>query len=135
MPDLSPHIYRAGPHEAHLLSDADLKPPEELRRHIEPWLTAVFQSEHLALLLGSGFSTGIALTAGGQPATMSQCEFNCELADQICAYAEESARQMGRGSANIEDQIRAAVQLRDGLRVLRDERTEEVTQALDGVLG
>jgi hypothetical protein len=29
------------------------------RRNIEPWLSAVFQAEHLNLLLGSGFATAI----------------------------------------------------------------------------
>ena len=27
---------------------------EELRHRVEPWLTALFQSEHLSLLVGSG---------------------------------------------------------------------------------
>ncbi len=30
--------------------------PAKLRQRIEPWLTALFQSEHLALLVGSGLS-------------------------------------------------------------------------------
>ena len=30
--------------------------PAQLRARIEPWLTALFQSEHFALLVGSGLS-------------------------------------------------------------------------------
>jgi hypothetical protein len=33
---------------------------EKNRRQIEPWLSAIFQSEHLALLVGSGLSIGLA---------------------------------------------------------------------------
>jgi hypothetical protein len=33
---------------------------QKIREKVEPWLTAVFQSEHLSLLIGSGLS--VALT-------------------------------------------------------------------------
>lgn len=33
--------------------------PDKLRPRIEPWLTALCQSEHLTLLLGSGLSNSI----------------------------------------------------------------------------
>lgn len=48
MPDLTrPHIYRTGKHGKHFASGSDLDPPNALRKQIEPWLTAVFQSKHL----------------------------------------------------------------------------------------
>lgn len=39
------------------------------RKRIEPWLSAVFQSEHLSLLLGNGFSCATMLntTMSGGP--------------------------------------------------------------------
>ena len=37
---------------------------ETNRRGIEPWLSAIFQSEHLALLAGSGLTTGLTRTVG-----------------------------------------------------------------------
>ncbi|MGB3975860.1 MAG: hypothetical protein WBM02_05965 [bacterium] len=37
---------------------------ESKRKVIEPWLAAVFQSEHLALLLGNGFTKAVAYQAG-----------------------------------------------------------------------
>ena len=32
---------------------------KEFRKKIEPWLTAVFQSEHLSLLLGTGLTAAL----------------------------------------------------------------------------
>ena len=37
---------------------------ETHRRRIEPWLSAIFQSEHLALLAGSDLSTGLTNAVG-----------------------------------------------------------------------
>lgn len=37
----------------------------ELRSRIEPWLTSLFQSEHLSLLVGSGLTTAIQYDACG----------------------------------------------------------------------
>ncbi|EEV0806791.1 hypothetical protein EWN49_003596, partial [Escherichia coli] len=38
---------------------------EKLRQNIEPWLTALFQSEHLNLLIGAGLSSAIQKSATG----------------------------------------------------------------------
>ena len=37
----------------------------DLRQGIEPWLTSLFQSEHLSLLTGTGLSTAIENMAKG----------------------------------------------------------------------
>lgn len=37
----------------------------DLRQGIEPWLTSLFQSEHLSLLTGTGLSTAIEVMAKG----------------------------------------------------------------------
>ena len=37
---------------------SDIK-PSDLRVGIEPWLTSLFQSEHLSLLMGTGLSIAI----------------------------------------------------------------------------
>jgi len=124
MINLNHHIYRCGPNENYDLSEGDIKDTDKLRKHIEPWLTAVFQSEHLSLLLGSGFANGVASTAGAKPFTMTKCEWtsNLDLKEKVDEYAEKSAKECGRGSANIEDQIRAAMQLEAGLTVMGDKR-------------
>jgi hypothetical protein len=126
MIDLSPHIYRCGPNGGHDLSNENLQDTDRFRKHIEPWLTAVFQSEHLSLLLGSGFTSGVAFAAGGQAASMAKCIWQCEddLKEKVDAHGEQSARICGRGSANIEDQIRAAIQLAAGLSVMDNERAK-----------
>lgn len=35
------------------------------RTRIEPWLTSLFQSEHLSLLCGSGITNAVSFLAGG----------------------------------------------------------------------
>ena len=62
-----------------MVDDADVPGDEDrleaftsaARRQIEPWLSAVFQSEHLNLLLGSGFTTAIGSMAGAPATTMA----------------------------------------------------------------
>lgn len=41
---------------------------KELRSRIEPWLTSLFQSEHLSLLAGSGLTHAVHYMAAGQGA-------------------------------------------------------------------
>ncbi len=122
MLNLNPHIFRCGPNESYVLTEDEVAEPTKFRKHIEPWLTAVFQSEHISLLLGSGFTCGVANACDGKPADMSKCTWNCELKEQVDKYAESTAISCQRGSANIEDQIRAAIQLKSGLEVIGDER-------------
>ncbi|OPY59867.1 MAG: hypothetical protein A4E57_04643 [Syntrophorhabdaceae bacterium PtaU1.Bin034] len=123
MLDLTNHIYRCGPNENCNVSEDAFK-ETDLRRQIEPWLTAVFQSEHLSLLLGSGFTNSIAIAAGSKAADMSKCKWRCMdgSAERVDDHAETSAKACGRGSANFEDQIRSAIQLQAGLSVMGDER-------------
>src|SRR5262249_11844937 len=49
--------------------------PKEHRPRIEPWLAAMFQSEHLSLLLGNGFTVGTAQACGAKAATMEPVSF------------------------------------------------------------
>lgn len=94
-------------------------PPEKLRSHIEPWLTALFQSEHLSLLAGSGLSIALHCLAAGKPisggmASATFGAFNHEIAEE----AKRSANAARRRSDNIEDQIRVACEIIAGLRAL-----------------
>jgi hypothetical protein len=126
MINFNPHIFRCGPNQRYDLSDENLEDTGTFRKHIEPWLTAVFQSEHLSLLLGSGFTSGVAFAAGGKAVNMDKCGWSCEeeLKDKekVDEYAAKSAKTCGRGTANIEDQIRAAMQLEAGFTVMGDKR-------------
>lgn len=103
---------------------------ERNRRRIEPWLSAIFQSEHLALLVGSGFSTGLARAVGAGPAGMATCSFLPELDEKIKAAAAASAKRMARGAPNLEDQIRSTVTLLAGLEILGDDRADGLRKGL-----
>lgn len=113
------HFYRVG---SNTLSLDDI--PQELdkfeevaRKQIEPWLSAVFQAEHLNLLIGSGFSSAVAFKAGATPAGMARVALGSTYDTQIDTHAAASAARMGRGTANIEDQLRSALAVVEGLSV------------------
>lgn len=91
---------------------------ENIYRHeIEPWLTALFQSEYLSLLTGAGLSSAAHLLSTGKlGAGMNGIEFS-DFKEQIELKANESAENSGRITANIEDQIRIANELIRGLEI------------------
>jgi hypothetical protein len=121
--------------ESHEVADA----PDEkaLRKIIEPWLTAVFQSEHLSLLLGTGVTTGICLDAGVKPQAMGRIEFKSKQ-NEIKQFAEAEAQLMGRGNANFEDDLRTAMELLKGLKILSDKEADaleiEINEKLRGLI-
>ena len=89
-----------------------------MRKRIEPWLTSLFQSEHLSLLCGSGITNAISILAGANSGTtMDNTEFNI-YKEEIKKATEISARACGRDKGNIEDQIRVANDLLRGLKIL-----------------
>jgi len=92
--------------------------PDKLRPRIEPWLTALFQSEHFSLLAGSGLSHAVHNMATGKLLPgMSEVKFT-NYNTEISEKARESARLAGREGGNIEDQIRVANELMRGLEIL-----------------
>lgn len=110
----------------HILKLRDYKEPtviedpdsDELRNVVEPWLTALFQSEHLALLTGAGLSSAVHFLATGSAGTgMGNMEIS-EYIEEIKTIAEESAKKSGRGEANIEDEIRTLNELIRGLEII-----------------
>ncbi|HSX56481.1 MAG TPA: hypothetical protein VLG14_14345, partial [Sphingomonas sp.] len=96
------------------------------RRRIEPWLSAVFQAEHLNLLLGSGFTTSVAFAAGVGATGMDVADGTSAHAKAIMDHATASAKKMGRGEANIEDQLRSAIAVLDGLDIIDEEAAKAV---------
>lgn len=93
----------------------------ELRTHIEPWLTSLFQSEHLSLLVGSGLTTAVQYAACGSSNNgMDVGKSFSVFSDNIAHAASNSAIRMGREKANIEDEIRVANELIAGLSILKD---------------
>ena len=106
--------------------------PETLRPRIEPWLTALFQSEHLALLVGSGFSHAVhRLATGNGLSVMAPSKLN-HFHDEITTAAKRSAIAAGRQDGNIEDQLRVGNELLRGLEILggADETLQETTGGL-----
>lgn len=104
--------------ECSWLKEGETVIPKVLRSRIEPWLTALFQSEHLALLVGSGLSRSVFCMATGKdiPAMNFTKFSNYEAV--ISAQAKKTAEKAGRNPGNIEDQIRVANELLSGLEIL-----------------
>lgn len=106
-----------------------------LRARIEPWLTALFQADHLNLLVGSGLTNGVQYLAEATATSSMDGGKFTEYADEIAAAAEASAVAAGRNTANIEDEIRTANQLARGLEILgKTSEAQVLRNDLDTVL-
>ena len=106
---------------------------ERLRKEIEPWLTALSQSEHLSLLIGSGFSLAACQIAKAQENNgMSKIEFSV-FKNQIQNASEQSAKRSVRGDANIEDQIRTANELIKGLEIYCANKNNECDELIQKI--
>lgn len=106
----------------------------DLRSRIEPWLTALFQSEHLSLLVGSGLTTSVSLIAGAGSATNMDFEGFETYKDALSSQVKESAAAVGRAKPNIEDHIRLANELLRGLKILGDEQEEKLQRELNELI-
>lgn len=69
----SDHVVKVGNDIKQL--DREPDNPEDYRREIEPWLTAVIQSENLAVLVGSGLTIGVCRAASVKAAQMCRQVF------------------------------------------------------------
>lgn len=105
------------------------------RTRIEPWLTSLFQSEHLSLLCGSGITNAIShLATSSSGTTMGATSF-AHFKNEIEEAAKASAKASGREEGNIEDQIRTAFDLLRGLKILkRTTEAEELESDLNSVI-
>lgn len=105
------------------------------RTRIEPWLTSLFQSEHLSLLCGSGITNAISRLAGaGGGTTMGAVAFN-QYKVEIEKDAKATAQASGRKDGNIEDQIRTANDLLRGLKILnKDSEAEALEKDLTKII-
>lgn len=134
----SRHIVRVGTHEDSF-SEEEIT-PDDHKKYIEPWLSALCQAEHLNLLVGSGLTTAIGELAGVKSQSIMAAK---DLSD-IEEYANEVKRAVSRSAKrvasqgvkrvanqgakrarqrnrpNLEDQLRVIGQLIDGLAILGD---------------
>ena len=113
------HILKIS-NETECLDDISEDAIKKYRDKIEPWLTAVFQSEHLALLAGTGLTSAVASLAEVNAPGMDRIEF-IEFGEQIKKSADSQAKEMKRGKANIEDDLRVAIDLYKGLLIQNDD--------------
>ncbi|HDR1026808.1 TPA: SIR2 family protein [Pasteurella multocida] len=100
----------------------------DLRRRIEPWLTSLFQSEHLSLLAGAGLTHAVHRIATKENAAgMSELPLTgYTYKEQINQAAKESAETAGRESGNLEDQLRIANELLRGLEILKKNKKAKI---------
>lgn len=107
----------------------------DLRSRVEPWLSSLFQSEHLSLLLGSGLSIAIQFEATGKSNNgMNELDLSeTKYKDKIKTFATESAKKTGRGISNIEDEIRIANELLRGLKIsgLEEDDTKKLEEVIN----
>lgn len=105
------------------------------RTRIEPWLTSLFQSEHLSLLCGSGITNAISFLAGGSGGTTMAANSFTTYKNEIEEAAKKSAKTSGRDSGNIEDQIRTANDLLRGLRILnKNTEVDSLEKELNAII-
>lgn len=134
--DWKKHCYRVGTH-ADSRDDLPTTPGEleafvaSSRKRIEPWLSAVFQAEHLNLVLGSGFTTAVGYLAGAKATNMAKVKLGSDFDAAIEAHSDAAAKAMNRGQANIEDQLRSAFAVLEGLQVTAAKDAAKLKAALD----
>lgn len=98
---------------------------KELRNRIEPWLTSLFQSEHLSLLAGSGVTHAVHCLAAGKGAAGMGALTLSNHQTQINQAAEKASEAAGRKKGNLEDQLRVANELLRGLEILQKDSEAE----------
>lgn len=91
---------------------------DELRAHIEPWLTSLVQSEHLSLLTGAGLTRAVHQIATKEKYPVSDEANFTVLKEEISQEVKKITEKAGRKSGNIEDQIRVVNELLRGLKIL-----------------
>jgi hypothetical protein len=107
---------------------------KESRRKIEPWLTSIFQSDHLSLLVGSGLTTAVTSVAGSNSQGMERINFKT-YKGEIRKWADKQASTMDRRKANFEDDLRTAMDLLEGLKIIKDEKTKDLETDINSELG
>lgn len=116
--------------------DEEPDDPKRLRRDIEPWLGHVLESEHLALLIGSGFVISTAQQLGVAAAGMESPSFapDLEFGQKVMRETERRAKLVGRKTPNFEDTLHVATSLYQGLAIQEHPCADEWHRALDGAL-
>lgn len=104
---------------------------KELRSRIEPWLTSLFQSEHLSLLAGSGLTHAVHYLAAEKDAAGMGALTLSNHQTEITQAAENAADAAGREKGNLEDQLRVANELLRGLEIMHDSKADALRNELE----
>ncbi len=104
---------------------------KEWRSKVEPWLSAIFQSEHFSLLIGSGLTSAVSYLAGIKAQGMGRLALAGPYKENITKHADKSASAMERGEANLEDDFRVALDLLKGYEILEDGKAAALKSELD----
>ncbi|PDT08067.1 SIR2 family protein [Rhizobium sp. M1] len=139
MAGIGKHFYRVGSasYSSEAVPDEDKALNEFIAQHrkkIEPWLSATFQAEHLNLLIGSGFTTAIGKIAGSPATGMGTIKLGGVYETYIDEHAQVTAKKMGRGEANIEDQLRSALAVLAGIEITDIEDAEDLRKRVNSQL-
>lgn len=125
----SEHILKIGKDVEAFSDDSEIE-AKSVRNKVEPWLSAVFQSEHLSLLVGSGLTTAITNIASSRARTMDRISFT-EFGSMIKDAADAQAKEMARGLANFEDDLRVAMELLKGLVIQDEDDAEKLREEIN----
>lgn len=108
---------------------------KELRPRIEPWLTALAQSEHLSLLIGSGLTHAVLGLAEKkeQAPSMESTPFET-MSDEIEEEVKRIVKENKREPGNFEDRIRAANELLRGLDIIKDKNASALRENIKNKL-
>ena len=109
------------------------QPPEnddKITKKIEPWLSALFQSEYLSLLVGNGLTIAVAKQANASPPTMDIGSFGNLWDNKISKLANLVAKKAERGEPNFEDQLSAALILHSANQAESTIETIELKKAI-----
>lgn len=104
---------------------------KELRSRVEPWLTSLFQSEHLSLLAGSGLTHAVHYLAAEKGAAGMGALTLSNHQTAITQAAEKAAVAAGRKTGNLEDQLRVANELLRGLEIMQDSKADALRKELE----
>lgn len=119
-----------------LMISAGQEEPE--RRVVESFISAVAQSEHLNLLVGSGLTTALGVAAqSGSTANMTSALSTSDttLDEAIEKAAVVSSTAAGRGATpNVEDRLRVALAAQVGLDLVADPRADLLRAAMGNAL-
>ena len=110
--------------------EIDEKKISLLRSKIEPWLTSIFQSEHFSLLVGTGLTSSLTNLAEVKSQAMGRIDFD-NYKKEIDEWSNNSAKNLGRGVANIEDDFRTAIELLQGLKIKKEKDSTKLEKEIN----